>query len=222
MHAKQHRIAVAIGPCCEDFQTIAGRFPFRPQPLPGTAVERNEARQQSRLQSFAVHEAQHEQLGGVRILNDGGHQPLHFVEVDLHRNLLFPHHLDQTCNRNKNPAAARFASAGLDFGLVLSFLSAVLRRHARRMVMVAVMAERTHNEPMVVRRLLFVNRVSHRVAARPAGTNLLQAQFHLALFAKTDVQHLFFSAHKLTRHRIGLSVLGCAWSHLHPEKMFSG
>jgi hypothetical protein len=77
--------------------------------------------QQSRLQGFAVHKAQHEQLRGGRILNHSGHQALHFVEVDLHGSLrLFPSTPSlELRNRNKNPAAARIASAGLDFGLVL-------------------------------------------------------------------------------------------------------
>jgi hypothetical protein len=46
--------------------------------------------------------------------------------------------------KNKKPAA-RFASAGSDFLLVLGLLSEVLRRHAHRMVvMVPMMVKRSH------------------------------------------------------------------------------
>jgi hypothetical protein len=44
---------------------------------------------------------------------------LHFVEVDFHGSLLSFPLASERRNRNKNPAAAEFASAGLDFGLVL-------------------------------------------------------------------------------------------------------
>jgi hypothetical protein len=83
--AQQHRVAVAVRPRCHDFQAIAGGFTFGPQSLSSAAVERDEAGSQGHLQRFAVHEAHHQQLPSGRILNYCRRQPLHFVEVDLHR-----------------------------------------------------------------------------------------------------------------------------------------
>ena len=89
LDAQQHRVPVTVRPRRNDLQTITGGFAFRPKRLPGTAVEGDESRLQRRRQRFPVHETHHEQLTAVCILNHRGRQALHFVEVNLHRNLLF-------------------------------------------------------------------------------------------------------------------------------------
>jgi hypothetical protein len=51
--------------------------------------------------------------------------------------------------QNKKPADAKFASAGSDF-ISAKFLSALLRRHARRMmVVVMAMGQRSHFQQML-------------------------------------------------------------------------
>jgi hypothetical protein len=79
----QQGIEIAIRRSGSHFQAVAGGFPFRPKFISRTAVERDVSDRESFLERVAVHEAKHEDVA-CRILNDCGHQALHFVEINIH------------------------------------------------------------------------------------------------------------------------------------------
>lgn len=86
-------------------------------------------------------------------------------------------------------------------------------------MMVATMAQRNHNEIMVVRPAsLRQSRSGGRDWLVPATVPnwLFQAEFHLALFRELDVQHLFFSADKFSGHSGGLLAVHSTRGYLHP------
>jgi hypothetical protein len=113
-HAQQNSIAVAVGPCGNYLESIAGGLAFRPQFLPSAAIEGDKSRPQSSLQRFAIHETHHQQLLRSGVLDHRGRQTLHFVEVDPHKNLLF---LPPTFSNKQQKQKTRcaFGVSGLGF-----------------------------------------------------------------------------------------------------------
>jgi hypothetical protein len=63
---------------------------------------------------MVIHEAHHEQFPSGCILNHRGSQAVHFVEIDLHRNLLLPPIPRAPATETKSPLCAVCVS-GLDF-----------------------------------------------------------------------------------------------------------
>ena len=57
---------------------------LRPQAVAGAAPEGDETGLDGFFVGFAIHKAEHKDLVGHGILNDGGHKALEFVEIDLH------------------------------------------------------------------------------------------------------------------------------------------
>src|ERR1039457_1823450 len=85
MNAQQHRVPVAVRRGGNYLQSIAGAFSLGPQFLASAAVEGHEAGAEGPIERFTIHKAEHEHFSVFRVLNDGGGQALHLVEINLHR-----------------------------------------------------------------------------------------------------------------------------------------
>ena len=87
-YLNQQGIIVAVGLDGFDVQEISAFFSLGPQALLGTAVKSHLSAFYRFLIGFFVHESQHEYFLGMYVLDDGGNQSSHFVEIKFHR-LLF-------------------------------------------------------------------------------------------------------------------------------------
>src|ERR1039457_98205 len=118
MNAQQHRVPVAVRRGGNYLQSIAGAFSLGPQFLASAAVEGHEAGAEGPIERFTIHKAEHEHFSVFRVLNDGGGQALHLVEINLHRNS--PNLIEsrqQAFRTRQKKQKARWASsapAGLD------------------------------------------------------------------------------------------------------------
>ena len=83
LHADQERVAVAVGTDGNDSQSISRALALRPEFVARAAEECDVADIQRALKRFLVHKAEHQDFVRFGILDDRGHQSLHFVEVDL-------------------------------------------------------------------------------------------------------------------------------------------
>src|SRR3954453_13069810 len=81
LHAKQQRIAVAVGGCGDDAQPVAAGLTFHPQLLARAAPERNEPGLQRFFIAGWIEKPQHKHFAGARILHDAGSESIHLVEV---------------------------------------------------------------------------------------------------------------------------------------------
>jgi hypothetical protein len=86
---------------------------------------------------MVIHEAHHEQFPSGRILNHCRSQTMHFVEIDLHRNLLLLTIPDAPATETKKPAARLRQRAGFPIK-TFRLSSVLLRRHAHRVMMMVV------------------------------------------------------------------------------------
>jgi hypothetical protein len=141
----QYRILVAICGSRDEAQAVSAGLAFHPQFVTCAAEERHIPRAQCIVESFAVHESHHKDVAIVGVLHYGGRESLHFFEIDLAHVLLRAWWMI-TAGRNRKPAVLdRISGPGtLD---VASSLSACLRRHDHRVVMMVVaMGQRSlHN-----------------------------------------------------------------------------
>ena len=80
-HLEQHRVVVAVDEQVDDFELVAGRFALHPQLVARAAEERREAGAPRLGERDLVHEADHQDFGGLRVLDDGRNQPVEFGVV---------------------------------------------------------------------------------------------------------------------------------------------
>jgi hypothetical protein len=69
LHFHEHSVIVAIDEDVDDFEAIAGSFALHPQLVARPAEKGGEAAPPRLGKRVLVHEADHEDLGAVRILN---------------------------------------------------------------------------------------------------------------------------------------------------------
>jgi hypothetical protein len=75
----EERVVVAICPDGAQGEAIAAGLAFSPEAVLGPAEEGHEAAVQRRRERVATHVAEHQDLGGSGILDDGGEQSVHLV-----------------------------------------------------------------------------------------------------------------------------------------------
>ena len=85
----EQRVAVAILLDGNHVEEVSALFALRPQAVLGTAEEGHFTRLHRLVQSLLVHEAQHQHLLGVVILNDGRNKSAHFIEIQFHIYFLY-------------------------------------------------------------------------------------------------------------------------------------
>jgi len=81
--AEYNCVAIAVGCGGDDAQAIAGSFAFHPKLVAGAAEESYVALFKRAVESFAVHESEHQDFSVGRILHDRGKQAAHFFEVEF-------------------------------------------------------------------------------------------------------------------------------------------
>jgi hypothetical protein len=81
---EENGVPIAVGGDGLYHQAVTGRFAFEPELVPGPAEEGCEAALDGLSKRFFVHEAEHEDAAGLMVLNDGGHEPVEFAEVEFH------------------------------------------------------------------------------------------------------------------------------------------
>src|SRR4051812_34723429 len=81
LHPREHGVVVAIHEQRRDLQPIAGGLALGPQRVPGAAEEGGEAGAARDRERLFVHEADHEDLVGLVVLDHGRNQSLQLREV---------------------------------------------------------------------------------------------------------------------------------------------
>jgi len=102
-HTEQEGVTVTIGACRNHSQTVAGTLALGPERVARAAEESHVTVLQGQIQRLAIHEAHHENISVLRVLNNGRKQSAHLVEIKF---------VYQSSSENKKPAE-HFASAGL-------------------------------------------------------------------------------------------------------------
>src|SRR5688572_3806662 len=77
----EHRVVVAIDAELDDREPVARGLALDPQRVARAAEKGGEAGAPGQLQRLLVHEADHEDLRALRVLDDGGNQPVEFREI---------------------------------------------------------------------------------------------------------------------------------------------
>ena len=68
----------------DDAQAVAAGLALHPELLAGARVEGDEAAGEGALERFGIDEAEHKDVAVVGVLNDGGDEAVHFVEINIH------------------------------------------------------------------------------------------------------------------------------------------
>ena len=121
----QKRVAVAIRPCGNDFQAIAGSFAFGPQLVAGSAVKRHVPQGLRAVPCGTVHKAEHQDFAVAGVLHDSWNQALHFVEVNFHKKI--SNHKGHEDSRRKQVSAKPVPSSVLARLLVTVLLPSLPR-----------------------------------------------------------------------------------------------
>ena len=141
LNLAENRIVIAIGGRIGEAQAIAAGFALGPQLIAGAAVEGYIAGLKRLVERLLVHEAHHENLAIVGILNDRRGKSPHLFKIDLHCSiplsgwLFWGNHARG--QKTKNPLGW-IAPAGQCLDDCLLQGSTRLRRHNRRMVMMVM------------------------------------------------------------------------------------
>lgn len=143
----EYCVLVAVGRGGDEAQAISAGLALCPELIASAAVEGYIAAAQGKVEGLAIHEPHHEHIAVVGILHDGGCETLHLVEVDL-SHLFSSGNLGPAVSQRgetRSPLCS-IASAGQELWMITCCLSAGLRRHDRRvMVMVAMAQGSLHN-----------------------------------------------------------------------------
>ena len=83
-HLAENGVVVAVGGGIGEAQAVAAGLALGPQLVAGAAVEGYVAGLKRLVERLLVHEAQHENLAVVGILNDGRGESPHLFKIDLH------------------------------------------------------------------------------------------------------------------------------------------
>jgi hypothetical protein len=138
LHAHQKGIAIAIGAHRHQFEAVAGSFALHPKGIPCPAEESDVPGLARPLERVFIHETKHQDFVRARVLDNGRHQTLHFVEVDLRI------HMRSLTAQTKSPLKL-WASAGLKLDVCWTSSDRHPRQRAvRMMMMMAVMAMSQH------------------------------------------------------------------------------
>ena len=77
----EHRVVVAIDQHLDDLEPVAGRLALGPQLVARPAEEGGEAGRLRERERLFVHEADHQDLGALRVLDDRRNQPVELRKV---------------------------------------------------------------------------------------------------------------------------------------------
>src|SRR5262245_16422828 len=83
-HFDEDAVLLAVGGDLLDYEPMARRFTFYPELIARTAEECREARLNSLLERFFIHEADHEHAVGDVVLNDRRYESVEFRIVQSH------------------------------------------------------------------------------------------------------------------------------------------
>jgi hypothetical protein len=134
--AQEQSVAVAVRMRGDHSQAIARALTFRPELVAGTAEKCNVAFLQGAFHGRAIHKAHHQNFPVGRILHYRGEQAAHLFEIKICIHNCFS-------QQNQNPLSVCRVS-GPEFLELLVISGVHPRRHAMRMVMVAVMKMGQH------------------------------------------------------------------------------
>lgn len=91
--ADEQRVVIAVGGHRHDVEPVAAGLALGPQALARTAVKGDAAFGEALFIGFAVHVAQHEDLEGAVVLDDGGDEPAgEFLGVERRKRFCFDFH----------------------------------------------------------------------------------------------------------------------------------
>jgi hypothetical protein len=131
--ADEQRIGVAVDTDVADFQDVAAGRAFLPEAIAGAGEEDDFARTLCFGESDVVHEAEHEDVAGRGVLDNGGEESVRLREVELHHvplQLSCPiFFVEKSEPENKKPAGP-FAPAGDENPVLANRYAHLIKRGA--------------------------------------------------------------------------------------------
>ena len=131
--ADEQRIGVAVDTDVADFQDVAAGRAFLPEAIAGAGEEDDFARTLCFGESDVVHEAEHEDVAGRGVLDNGGDESVRLREVELHHvplQLSCPiFFVEKSEPENKKPAGP-FAPAGDENPVLANRYAHLIKRGA--------------------------------------------------------------------------------------------